>query len=93
MAENSNAAELAQRLQGRIDALSLLNKSLLAALVVRGQLTKEEVFAMIDEAEDALPEGAARAAAKGELASIAADLPVRLKVAAHPRVGEQAHDH
>jgi hypothetical protein len=93
MADNSNAADLAQRLQGRIDALSLLNKSLLTALVVRGQLTKEEVLAMIDEAEEALPGGGAKAAAKSELASIAADLPARLKAAAHPRVGEQAHDH
>ena len=93
MADDSSTAELAQRLQGRIDALSSLSKCLLTAVIVRGLLTKEETLAMIEEAGGLLQEGSGTGAAHGELAAIAADIPARLRTAAHPRASDHHDNH
>ncbi|HXF54690.1 MAG TPA: hypothetical protein VNK52_11265 [Hyphomicrobiaceae bacterium] len=91
MADDSKTAAPAS-LEGRIDALSELTKCLLTAMVVHGSLTKEEALDLLDQARASLPNGQAAAGGE-ELARIAADLPSRLRAAAHPRITVDHHDH
>jgi|GEM_PF-5993639 len=91
MADNPTTTALAH-LEGRIDALSELTKCLLTAMVVHGSLTKEEVLDLLDQAGAALPNGRAEAG-RDELVRIAADLPARIRAAAHPRISGDHHDH
>jgi hypothetical protein len=93
MAVSTSATELAQPLQGRVDALGALSKSLLATLVVRGPLNKEDVPALVETARGLLPDDAGPGAAHDEFSSIAAEAPARLRIAANPRVVAHFDDH
>jgi hypothetical protein len=62
-------------------------------MVVRGLLTGEEALAMLEEAGASLQGGKGRKAARDELAAIGADLPARIRTAAHPRVSGHHDEH
>jgi len=68
-------------LDGRVDALSAMVKSLLTTLVMRGVLTKADIPTLVKECEAVL--GGNRAAA-AELASIQNDMPSFLRAALGP---------
>jgi hypothetical protein len=93
MADNPRAAEPAQRLPGRIDALSVLSRCLLSTMVVRGLLTREEALTMLEKAGASLQGSKGKKAARDELAAIGADLHARIRMAAHPRVSGHHDDH
>ena len=59
--------------EARIEALSVLVKSTLTTLVMRGLLTKADIPALVQESEAALGGDAAHPAARAELRS--SDLP------------------
>jgi hypothetical protein len=93
MADSPSTAEPLERLQERIDALSALSKCLLSTMVVRGLLTGEEALTLLEEAGASLRCGKGKRAARDELAAIGADLPVRIRRAAHPLVSSHHDDH
>ena len=89
MAQDPSTAQIARRLQERVDALSMLSKSLLATMVVRGLLNRQDILALVEAAGESLQSGGGQRHAREELDSIAADLPARVRIA----VGSHASGH
>ena len=78
-------------LDGRVDALSAMVKSLLTTLVMRGILTKADIPTLVRECEAMLGDNAAAAA---ELHAIQNDMPSFLRAAIGPAPDpDEDHDH
>lgn len=78
--------------EARVDALSVLVKSTLTTLVMRGLLTKADIPALVQESEAALGGDAAHPAARAELRSIRDEMPSYLRAALGP-VPDHDDDH
>ena len=83
----------ARSLEARIDALSVLVKSTLTTLVMRGVLTKADIPALIQESEAALGGAAAHPATRAELRPIREDMAAYLRAALGPPPDHDDHDH
>jgi hypothetical protein len=80
-------------LEARIEALSVLVKSTLTTLVMRGLLTKADIPALVAESEAALGADAAHPAARAELRSIRDEMPSYLRAALGPAPDHDDDDH
>jgi len=78
--------------EARVDALSVLVKSTLTTLVMRGLLTKADIPALVQESEAALG-GGAHPAARAELRSIRDEMPSYLRAALGPAPDHDDDDH
>lgn len=80
-------------LEARMEALSVLVKSTLTTLVMRGVLTKADIPALVQESETALGAAAAHPAARAELRSIRDEMPSYLRAALGPVPDDDHDDH
>jgi hypothetical protein len=78
---NSGQQGNGRDLDGRVDALSAMVKSLLTTLVMRGVLTKADIPTLVKECETMLGDNPA---ASAELRSIQNDMPSFLRAAIGP---------
>ena len=78
---NSGQQGNGRDLDGRVDALSAMVKSLLTTLVMRGVLTKADIPTLVKECEAML---GGNPAAGAELRSIQSDMPSFLRAALGP---------
>ena len=93
MSADENDGGGARSIEARIDALSVLVKSILTTLVMRGVLTKADIPALVQESEAALGGRAAHPATRAELRSIQEDMPSYLRAALGPTPDHDDHDH
>jgi hypothetical protein len=83
--------ERLEAMEARVEALSVLVKSALTTLVMRGVLTKADVPTLVRESEAALR--TANPAAREQLRSIEADMPSFLRAALGPKPDDDHDDH
>ncbi len=79
--------------EARLDALSVMLKSTLTTLVMRGILTKADIPTLVRESEISLGDKAQHPAVRAELRSITDDLPSFLRVALGPEPDPDEDDH
>jgi hypothetical protein len=80
-------------MEARLDALSVMLKSTLTTLVMRGILTKADIPTLVRESEISLGDRAQHPAARAELRSMMDDLPSFLRVALGPEPDPDEDDH
>jgi hypothetical protein len=91
MSGDESDGERSRAVEARVEALSVLVKSTLTTLVMRGVLNKADIPALVQESEAAL--GAAHPAAQAELRSIREDMPSYLRAALGPAPDHDDDDH
>ncbi len=80
-------------IEARVDALSVMIKSTLTTLVMRGVFTKADIPALVRESEISMGDRARHPAARAELRSMMDDLPSFLRVALGPEPDPDDDDH
>ncbi len=86
--DDSNRLEA---MEARVEALSVLMKSVLTTFVMRGVLTKADVPTLVRESEAAL--SVKHPAAREQLRSIQNDMPSFLRAALGPQPDDDHDDH
>lgn len=92
MSGDEKDGDRSRAVEARVEALSVLVKSTLTTLVMRGVLNKADIPALVHESEAALGD-TAHPAAQAELRSLKENMPSYLRAALGPAPDHDDDDH
>ncbi len=93
MADNTSAETRVRELEGQVEALNSLLKSILTTFVIRGNMSKADIGPLIDTAAEMLADTPQRDLALAALRDMERDLPGYQRSRMGPGPDPDVHDH